>query len=180
MKDFFDISTPRLLVHPLEKKALFDFVFLRNKFINESNLDVPDNIIDPELLASLTDVIFPQVNKNKNILFYTLWLIILKEKNQAAGIFCMKGEPDEQGEIEIGYSIGQQFRNKGLMTEALRAIVYWFDNFPEITTVKAETLSDNYSSIRVLEKVGFRLRQRKGDYLLWKLMDLGDKQKKSI
>lgn len=57
---------------------------------------------------------------------------------------------------EIGYWLGEPFWGRGLATEAVRAIVdYSFDRL-DLTRLFAWVFDTNRSSVRVLEKAGFR------------------------
>ena len=56
---------------------------------------------------------------------------------------------------EIGYWLGEPFWNKGIMSEAVSAMVnYTFANF-DIIRVYAGVFDHNLASMRVLEKAGF-------------------------
>ncbi|HUH33328.1 MAG TPA: GNAT family protein [Daejeonella sp.] len=57
---------------------------------------------------------------------------------------------------EIGYWLGEAYWNKGIMTEAVKAMVnYSFANF-KIIRIYAGVFDYNTASMRVLEKAGFQ------------------------
>lgn len=66
-----------------------------------------------------------------------------------------KGPPNEQGQIEIGYSMLVSFREQGLATEAVNALVNWAFASGQVSEVVADTLPHLIASQRVLEKTGF-------------------------
>jgi ribosomal-protein-alanine N-acetyltransferase len=66
-----------------------------------------------------------------------------------------KGPPDADGMVELGYSVLQSYRNRGYATEAVKALVEWASEHPEVRRIVAETKRTNTGSIRVLEKNGF-------------------------
>jgi len=66
-----------------------------------------------------------------------------------------KGPPDEQGIVEIGYSVLPEFQGQGLATEMVTAIVKWAKRQPHVKRIEAETNIDNKASIQVLEKNNF-------------------------
>jgi RimJ/RimL family protein N-acetyltransferase len=66
-----------------------------------------------------------------------------------------KGPPGEDGAIEIGYSIVEEYYGKGLATEAVGATLAWAFRDARVRRVIAETLPDLVGSQRVLEKNGF-------------------------
>jgi [ribosomal protein S5]-alanine N-acetyltransferase len=58
---------------------------------------------------------------------------------------------------ELGYWIGEPFRGRGIMTEAIGEMVgFVFDNL-EINRIYATPFEFNFASQRVLEKAGFTL-----------------------
>jgi len=71
------------------------------------------------------------------------------------GSVGFKGPPDEQGIVEIGYSVLPEFQVQGLATEMVTAIVKWAKRQHQVKRVEAETNIDNKASIRVLEKNNF-------------------------
>ena len=66
-----------------------------------------------------------------------------------------KGPPDEQGMVEVGYSILPEFEGQDLATEMVGGIVQWTKQQPQVKQIEAETDIDNEASIRVLEKNSF-------------------------
>ncbi|MBK7258981.1 MAG: GNAT family N-acetyltransferase [Ignavibacteriae bacterium] len=67
------------------------------------------------------------------------------------------GPSDENGQIEIGYSVVPAFGKRGIATEMVAALVQHAFADPRITRVIAHTFPTNVASIRVLEKNGFTL-----------------------
>ncbi|MBR3153048.1 MAG: GNAT family N-acetyltransferase, partial [Clostridia bacterium] len=62
---------------------------------------------------------------------------------------------DDKGIVEIGYGINEGYENKGYMTEAVRAIVKWASEQPNVNQIEAEAEECNFASLRVLEKSNF-------------------------
>ncbi len=85
--------------------------------------------------------------------WYAIWLIMRKDGTNI-GNLSFKGTPDE-GIVEIGYGIAEEYRGFGYATEALETILEWAFDQPGVTSVAAETGPDNLASQRVLEKCGF-------------------------
>jgi len=79
------------------------------------------------------------------------------EPGELVGICGFKGRPDASGSVEIGYSVLEQFRRKGLATEAVASLVGWAFTHHHVNEVSAETFPYLSQSIRVLEKNGFVL-----------------------
>lgn len=73
------------------------------------------------------------------------------------GIVGYKGEPNEWGNVEIGYGVVPERRRAGFATEATRRLVERAFEDPRVQGVVAHTLPELLPSIGVLEKNGFRL-----------------------
>ena len=78
--------------------------------------------------------------------------------------------PDEDGNMEFGYSIVPEYRGKGYATEVARAMIEWAFDQPGVKRVTADCLADNYASIRVLEKAGMRQIEPEGNLLRWETL----------
>ncbi|KEK23233.1 GNAT family N-acetyltransferase [Bacillus gaemokensis] len=82
-------------------------------------------------------------------------LIVHVEDNMIIGDMGCKGAPDSTGTVEIGYSIVPKYQGNGYATEIAKAFVEWLQQNEEVQTIKADCLTSNVASSRVLEKVGF-------------------------
>jgi ribosomal-protein-alanine N-acetyltransferase len=66
-----------------------------------------------------------------------------------------KGPPGAEGTVELGYSLLRPYWNRGYATEAVKALLEWAFDSPEVRGVFAEAQMGNTASIRVLQKAGF-------------------------
>ena len=148
------------------------------------------------------------VSRNPNVSRYVLWKThrsILDSRSMIRGILhaYREGEPDslailenqsghvigtigfiwidsEHSSAEIGYSLGEEYWNRGYMTEAVTALIDF--GFNQLYLNRIEALCDvrNTASARVLEKTGMKkeglMRQKlynKGEYIdveLWAVL----------
>jgi len=98
------IETKRLILKPLTHPQLLKYLKLDNSLEMDLNLKTTSRAISAELREALEQTILPNVaDTNKNYLFSTLWTVISKEENKMVGDLCFIGEPNTDGEIEIGY-----------------------------------------------------------------------------
>jgi ribosomal-protein-alanine N-acetyltransferase len=74
-----------------------------------------------------------------------------------AGVGGFKGEPDANGEVELGYGIANAFQRHGLATEAVNAWVARAFADTRVRVVVGQTLRSLEPSIGVLMKAGFHL-----------------------
>jgi [ribosomal protein S5]-alanine N-acetyltransferase len=68
----------------------------------------------------------------------------------------------EDGTLELGYSVLEEFQRQGYATEAIRTMIMWARDEYGAQIIRACTFCDLIGSIRVLEKSGF-VRSGKGD-----------------
>ena len=85
--------------------------------------------------------------------WYAIWLVTRHDGVQV-GDLSFKGL-NEDGSVEIGYGIKEEFQGQGYATEAVMAAVDWALKQDGVLCVEAETEPDNAASQRVLAKCGF-------------------------
>jgi RimJ/RimL family protein N-acetyltransferase len=150
------IETKRLILKPLTHEQLIKYIRLDNSLETELNLNESSRTISPELKEALIQTILPNVaDISKNYLFSTLWTVILKGENKMVGDLCFVGEPDTEGEVEIGYGTYEEFRKRGFMTEAVAGMIKWAEKQPNIRSIIASTEKSNIDSFSILERNNF-------------------------
>lgn len=150
------VETERLLIRPLTYDQLL--LYRKGDHSLERELGLEDSlyIISPELLEALDETILPNVaDTTTNHLFSTLWTLISKVENKMVGDLCFLGEPDEAGQIEIGYGTYPSAQKKGYMTEAVAGMMRWAADQPHVRSVIASTAKNNEPSSAVLVKNHF-------------------------
>jgi RimJ/RimL family protein N-acetyltransferase len=71
------------------------------------------------------------------------------------GIGVHPGQDVHRHTATMGYWLGEEFWERGIMTEAVTVVTdFCFENFP-LRRICAEVFSNNPASARVLEKAGF-------------------------
>ncbi len=150
------IETERLFLVPLSFDQLIKYISNDNSLEEELLLKSTTREISCELKEALENTILPSVqDPEKNFLYSTLWTAILKEENKMVADLCFVGEPNDTGEIEIGYGTYEAFRNKGIMTEALGGMIKWAKGQSEVKTILASTEKENIASFSTLIKNNF-------------------------
>ncbi len=164
------VETKRLILKPLTYEQLLKYIRCDNSLETELNIKETSRSISTELKEALEHTILPNVaDKNKNYLYSTLWTIIFKEENRMVGDICFVGEPDKEGEVEIGYGTSSEFRNRGFMTEAVKGMVSWAKKQSCIKSIVADTEKTNISSFKVLEKNSFKKYGETETLFKWRL-----------
>lgn len=149
------IPTKRLCLVPAGIELTELMLAGRSKFADNLEFIVPDNwppdFLDEDALLH----VLRGYEINPENLKFPLYLIVIKEEKVVAGVAGYKSAPDETGEVEIGYSVLEQYRRNGIATEAVNALVDNAFSFRNITSVTAETLPVLTASVGVLLKCGF-------------------------
>ena len=146
------VETPRLVLRPFAREdaqAMFD---------NWAS--------DPAVTKFLSWPTYRSVEDAHSILnvwldnyekpdFYQ-WAIVLKELNQPIGSISVVNSDDRVDMVEIGYCIGRNWWGRGIMPEALSAVmVYLFDEVG-MQRIEAGHDPDNPASGAVLRKCGLQ------------------------
>lgn len=157
------LETERLLLRPWEPSDAGDlFEFASNPDIGSSAGWNPHKSVDESL--EIIKTVFAQPET---------YAVILKENMRAVGsIGLMFGEKSNlnipENEAEIGYWIGKPFWGRGLIPEAVNALVKY--GFRELGLAKiwCGYFDGNEKSKRVQEKCGFKFHHTNKD-VFWEL-----------
>lgn len=88
----------------------------------------------------------------------SFWGISLKDRDmceKVIGTICIFEMEDKEKSLEIGYEMHCGFKRRGIMTEAMKAVIEFAFREFDINTISAETHEDNEASKRLIEKLGF-------------------------
>ena len=96
-----------------------------------------------------------------------LW--IFSFKNKKCGVVYL----NKKKNLEIGYLLSKNYRNKGLSSIMLNLIVRKFKKYRKnIKIIVARVLKNNNKSLRALQSAGFLISSKKeGSYILKKKYD---------
>ncbi|MCU0422683.1 MAG: GNAT family N-acetyltransferase [Bacteroidia bacterium] len=165
------IETVRLILKPLTYNQLLKHAKNDYSLEAELGLEKTSKIISTELKEALEQNILPNVaDITKNYLYSTLWTAISKAENKIVADMCIFGEPNADGEIEIGYGTYDEFQGRGYMTEIVGGFITWAKAQNNINAITAGTDKTNIASFKVLEKNNFVKTAENETYLQWKLI----------
>lgn len=98
-------------------------------------------------------------------------IIIHKKDQLIIGDMGFKGGPDENGIMEIGYSIAADYQGNGYATEMGKAFCKWGMQKKNVTKIIATCSIYNHASIRVLEKIGMKKVKEEIEKYYWTFSD---------
>ena len=85
---------------------------------------------------------------------YYQWMIVLKELGEPIGSISVVRQNDRVEEAEIGYCIGSRWWHRGIMTEALNAVIEYLFTEVGMNRVAARHDPNNPHSGGVMRKCG--------------------------
>ena len=118
---------------------------------------------DSEMKQAYTEMLEGSLSNPDKRIWYAIWNMELKDDPETiVGDFCFKGLRDD-GVVEIGYGLKEEYRHYGYMTEALKAITEWALSQESVKQVEAETDAENIASQKVLLQLGFISNGKMGE-----------------
>lgn len=99
---------------------------------------------------------------------WSVYTTVLPTSGLVVGGAGFHGEPDEQGDVEIGYGIAEEYRGQGVATAAVTLLIE-IARAHGARRVVAGTDPDNTPSQRVLVKAGFVRTDDEGEEWRWAL-----------
>jgi ribosomal-protein-alanine N-acetyltransferase len=139
-----------------------------DRAVVERSLDarLPAGWPDAELLEFLP-LYSTYLRERPHALGYGVWLLVESGTRTVVGSSGFRGLPDADGELEIGYGIHPDYRNRGYATEAVRALVAWGLSQPGVALVRAHCDPANAPSARVAAKAGLIEDGETGGLMRW-------------
>jgi ribosomal-protein-alanine N-acetyltransferase len=143
------LETPRLLLRRTLPADADTFFLLRS---------------DPEMSRLLPRVPFTRAEADQRLAEvdaaidaneFIQWAIVLRETNQMVGTCCLFRWDKRHAHAEVGYELVPSLWGRGLVTEAVRAILAFGFDAMDLHRVEANVDPGNVGSMRVVEKCGF-------------------------
>ncbi|MBF31503.1 MAG: GNAT family N-acetyltransferase [Aequorivita vladivostokensis] len=91
------------------------------------------------------------------------WGITTKESNVLIGSICLWNFSEDKKTAEVGYDLDPEYQGKGIMGEALKAVLDYGFNQRGFETIEAYTDYRNIPSKKLLKRHGFIPREGKKD-----------------
>ncbi len=85
---------------------------------------------------------------------YYQWMIVLKEVDEPIGSISVVNQRDDIAEAEIGYCIGRNWWHKGIMSEALAAVIKYLFEEVGMNRIEAKHDTNNPNSGAVMKRCG--------------------------
>lgn len=118
-----------------------------------------------EFLSSYINKMKP----NESKYFWGVWLMILSSENKVIGDVGFIDEHSKDGVVEMGYSVVPSYRNQGFGFEAVNALTDWALKQTVVKKIIAQCDKDNQYSIRILKKLGAKIKTYEDSLLTWEI-----------
>jgi len=152
------LDTPRLRLVPATAALVRAELAGRDVFAARLGAAVPAAWPPPLNDEASMTWIAAMLEEDPDACGFVAWYFLLRDPGgglTAIGTGGFKGRPDEDGTVEVGYSVLETHHRRGYAPEAVEALVAWAFAHPDVRRVIAHTLPDARPSRRVLEKCGF-------------------------
>jgi [ribosomal protein S5]-alanine N-acetyltransferase len=144
------LKTDRLILRQLHDDDTAAIALLRsdpavNRFLDRA----------PATSAKDAAVFIKKINDGIAAQKSLYWVICFKEDQQFAGTICLWNIEQETAKAETGYELLPAFWGKGLMQEALEAVLRYVFEQMKLQTITAFSRHDNIKSIQLLDRNNF-------------------------
>lgn len=147
---FPEINTARLHLRRLSEADAAEVFFLRSdpgvmQYIDRPRASRVEDAI--KYIHSINE----SISKNEAL----LWGVTLAPNEKVIGYICLWKIELENCRCEIGYVLHSDYHRKGVMTEALIAVLKHCFEIMELHSIVAQVNPENIASISLLKSLGF-------------------------
>ncbi|RAK65154.1 GNAT family N-acetyltransferase [Hymenobacter edaphi] len=145
------LTTARLTLRQLRSNDDYEIFALRsNDNINKYLDRQPSKSIEDarKFIQAIT------ANTQSNTSVY--WGIALSDTDKLVGAVCLFNFSENHSKAEIGYELAPDFQGKGLMQEALAAVIQFGFYQIGLHAIEAHTHLENQPSTGILKKLNFK------------------------
>lgn len=150
-KSFPTIETDRLILRKATQHDANDILelYAHKDVVQHLPLELFSSLADAKEEISWYEKIFLEQTGLR-------WVIEDKISNKVIGTCGYLNYEADHNRIEIGYDLSPESWGKGIMTEALKAILDFAFHNMSINKVEAQITSENDSSLHLLKKLNFK------------------------
>lgn len=89
--------------------------------------------------------------------------IVSKDSNELIGSIALHHFNYEKNRLEIGYNLKRVYWKQGIMSEVLKSVIDYLAEYTSISEIEASIHSENIASIKLAEKMGFKLIKKSNE-----------------
>src|SRR5688572_26757598 len=150
LQPFPQLKTNKLLLRRLQMPDAKEIYLLRAD-------DRVNQYIDRPKALHMDDAFqyIEKIDGGVNAGEWVYWAIQLRGKSKLIGTICLWNFTKGNGKAELGYELMPEHQGKGMMREAVEAVLQFGFNILKLTCIEAVSRTGNLRSIKLLEKFGF-------------------------
>ena len=107
------VQTERLLLVPLSIRQLDLWVNDLKTLEHDLRCTYDADPLEGEFGETVKNQLKIAMEDERNYLFHSFWFVMRKKDRVVVGSADFKGAPNENGEVEIAYGLGEKYRNHG-------------------------------------------------------------------
>lgn len=163
------IESDRLVLIPLEEINLIQAIHDYENMQISLGLVKNNNNLDEGMLYAM-EVRLRKVKENINeYKWFTNWAVVIKNEMKIIGFVMIKGTPNDNGEVIVGYGIDEIYQRKGYATESVKCLSDWIFMNEKVQCIIADTDKENIASHKVLLNLGAEKYKETEDLIWWKM-----------
>jgi ribosomal-protein-alanine N-acetyltransferase len=147
---FPSINTKRLYLRKIEQSDINEIFLLRSDPVVMKYIDRPPAKSLDDAYIFLKSIADLEIKREA-----VTWAITIKDDPKLIGTICYWNIKKEHYRAEAGYVLLPQFHGKGIMQEALTAVLDYGFNVMKLHSVEANVNPNNEASIKILERNKF-------------------------
>ena len=163
------IETANLKLIPTDAEILKSAIEGNEILAKKMNVTVQDNWT--EFGVGALQYSLDKLTESEEETNWWTYFPIHKQDNKLIGSGGYKGKPTNEGQVELGYEITPNYRNRGLATEMTKGLIENALRDERVKSIIAHTLGQVNPSTKVLQKCGFEKVEEindPDDGLIWK------------
>ena len=165
MNIFPMLFTERLMLRKIEVDDIPALVkYANNKKISDNIINIPYPYREPDAAFRISFVVQGFKKKTR-----VVFAIISKEHNELIGEISLHIMDLKNRQGQLAYWIGEPFWNKGMTTEAAKAVIRFGFEQLNLNLIYADCYTENIGSQKVIEKNGMKYHSKNGNILLYKI-----------
>jgi ribosomal-protein-alanine N-acetyltransferase len=166
------------------KKSENDFfpeIYTERLFLRKISLKDAETLFqywsDPEVTKYLNVATFTNIKQAFNLIqllnsIYNKkegirWAIVIRKTSEVIGTCGYNSWIKKSSRGEIGYELGRKYWGNGYATEAVNEIIKYGFKTMHLNRIEAFTVPEAFSSINLLEKLGFKKEGLLREYGYW-------------
>lgn len=163
MNKYPRVYTERLMLRKLEPEDYTHLINLANNpKISDRIVNIPYPYREPDAAMRLSFVVRGYKDKTRIV-----FAIIRKESDEFLGEISLHLLDKSQRHGQLAYWLGEPYWNKGLVSEAAKAVMKFGFQYMSLDLIFANCNQDNLASERIMQKSGMLKQNPKDQFLLY-------------